>query len=220
MKGYLSLDNVAEIDVEEKSLLSRTLEKGDIIIEKSGGSETQAVGRVVYFDVDGEYSYSNFTARLRVKNANLLSKYVFVVLNNIYQSGITFEYQSGMGGLKNLDLNRYLTIKIPVPPLDIQEKIIAECQKVDEEYNSTRMTIEEYRRKIEKLFRELDVISGGGYELRLSDKDIFNLFIGKRVLNSELVKTGLPVYSAMVVVKAYLKSIKIYNWTEMRYAKH
>lgn len=67
-----------------------------------------------------------------------------------------------MGGLKNLDLNRYLTIKIPVPPLDIQEKIIAECQKVDEEYNSTRMTIEEYRRKIEKLFRELDVISGGG----------------------------------------------------------
>ena len=196
MKGYLSLDNVAEIDVEEKSLLSRTLEKGDIIIEKSGGSETQAVGRVVYFDVDGEYSYSNFTARLRVKNANLLSKYVFVVLNNIYQSGITFEYQSGMGGLKNLDLNRYLTIKILVPPLDIQEKIIAECQKVDEEYNSTRMTIEEYRRKIEKLFRELDVISGGGYELRLSDKDIFNLFIGKRVLNSELVKTGLPVYSA------------------------
>ncbi len=49
-------------------------------------------------------------------------------------------------------------VKIPVPPLDIQKKIVDECAKIDEEYNNTRMTIEEYQAKIEKLFDDLEVI--------------------------------------------------------------
>ena len=56
-------------------------------------------------------------------------------------------------------------IKIPLPPIDIQKDIVLKCEKVDEEYNSTRMSIEEYRKKIETLFDELEVItknSGGG----------------------------------------------------------
>ena len=39
------------------------------------------------------------------------------------------------------------------------------AKAIDSEYNSTRMSIEEYREKIEKLFEELEVItknSGGG----------------------------------------------------------
>ena len=42
--GFLDLSNVAEIEVEQSSFEKRKLQKGDIIIEKSGGSETQAVG--------------------------------------------------------------------------------------------------------------------------------------------------------------------------------
>ena len=45
MQGELNLDNVAEIQVEENAFVKRKLQKGDIIIEKSGGSQTQAVGR-------------------------------------------------------------------------------------------------------------------------------------------------------------------------------
>ena len=57
--------------------------------------------------------------------------------------------------------------KIPVPPIEVQEQIIAECEKIDAEYNSTRMSIAEYRNKIETLFEELEVItknSGGGVQ--------------------------------------------------------
>ena len=75
------------------------------------------------------------------------------------------------------------------------------CAKIDEEYNSTRMSIEEYRKKIETLFDELEVITknSGGYKLTLSDKTSFAVSIGKRVLNSELVPEGtIPVFSANV----------------------
>ena len=46
-----------------------------------------------------------------------------------------------------------------MPPPEIQQQIINECDKIKNEYNSTRMTIETYRKKIEELFDELDVIS-------------------------------------------------------------
>lgn len=49
--------------------------------------------------------------------------------------------------------------QIPVPPLHIQKKVIAECQKVDKEYNTSRMAVEEYRGKIAKIFEKLDVLT-------------------------------------------------------------
>ena len=49
----LNLDNVAYIDAEAKQFASRKLLDGDIIVERSGGSEKQPVGRVVLFDIVG-----------------------------------------------------------------------------------------------------------------------------------------------------------------------
>ena len=204
MDGNLNLENVAEIDVEEEQFLKRKLEKGDIIIEKSGGSETQAVGRVVLFETEeGDFSYSNFTSRLRIIDKKVLSKYLHIFLNDFYQRGYTFQYQNGSSGLKNLDLTRYLKIKIPVPPIKVQQEIIEEVEKLEKKYQKSRMKIEEYRNEIEKIFKNLDVIEeiseigGGVLKFKLSSDD-FSISIGKRVLNKELSEAGIPVYSANV----------------------
>lgn len=172
MVGRTDYNDIAYIDVEKKQLENRKLEKGDIIIEKSGGSATQAVGRVIYFDKeDSNYSFSNFCARLRLKKkvkTDVIPYYVFLMLNDIYQVGHTFNYQTGSSGIKNLNLNRYLSIKIPVPPKEVQEKIIAECKRVESDYEKTRMTIEEYQSKIKHIFEELDVVKndGGGVQTK------------------------------------------------------
>lgn len=54
--------------------------------------------------------------------------------------------------------------KIPVPDIDLktQKKIVAACSAVDAEYESTRMSIETYREKIQKLFADLDVLAARG----------------------------------------------------------
>ncbi|KXU16005.1 Type I restriction-modification system, DNA-methyltransferase subunit M / specificity subunit S [Streptococcus oralis] len=46
--------------------------------------------------------------------------------------------------------------KIPLPPLAIQTQIVEECDKIDEEYNQTRMKIEEYRAEIVQIFDRLE----------------------------------------------------------------
>lgn len=49
-------------------------------------------------------------------------------------------------------------IKIPLPPIDIQKQIITECKKVDKEFNRSRMSIEEYKKKIAKVFESFEVV--------------------------------------------------------------
>ena len=61
--------------------------------------------------------------------------------------------------------NTFSLVEIPLPPLSVQKKVVAECGKVDEEYNTSRMTIDEYRARITKVFSDLEVIiaqNGGG----------------------------------------------------------
>ncbi len=132
--GKFDYTAIAKIEVEEKQFKNRKLKKGDIIVEKSGGSETQAVGRVVLFNKDdSDFSFSNFTNRVRIIDNNKLnSQYLHIYLNFVYEQGYTFNIQSGASGLKNLDMNKYLKIKIPIPPIKIQKKIIFEIEKIEQ----------------------------------------------------------------------------------------
>lgn len=60
-------------------------------------------------------------------------------------------------------------VKIPVPSIDVQEKIIDECKKVESVYEKTRMKIVEYQAKIQDIFAELEVVKndgGGGVQTK------------------------------------------------------
>ena len=50
------------------------------------------------------------------------------------------------------------SIPIPVPPIDIQKQIISEVDKLDKEYQNSRMTIEGYREEIKNIFNKLGVL--------------------------------------------------------------
>lgn len=127
----LKLEDIAEIQVEEKMLEKRKLEIGNILIEKSGGGPNQPVGRVVYIDDRAEgYSFSNFTSRITTKNKKLKPKYLYWFLNYVYRSGKTELMQKRSTGIRNLQLEEYKKLTIPIPPLDDQEEIIKRCENV------------------------------------------------------------------------------------------
>ena len=124
----LKMDDVAMIDVEERQFATRKLQVGDIIIEKSGGSDKQPVGRPVIFNIpDGDYSFSNFTSALRVNDkSKVLPEYLQKFLYKFYLTGKTAEMQSKTTGLRNLDFNAYKQIKVPVPTVEEQQRIVSE----------------------------------------------------------------------------------------------
>lgn len=161
--GFLDYSDVAEIDVETTQLLTRTLQYGDIILEKSGGSDTQAIGRVVLFDKEDDnetYSYSNFCSRIRVNNAYEVNPlYLWIVLHNFYCQGGTIPLQNGIR-LLNIDMAGYSKIKIPVPPIDVQKQVVEEICKVDESVSSFIQLIEKNEADVEGLLSSINFENG------------------------------------------------------------
>jgi type I restriction enzyme S subunit len=125
-EGALDDSDIAYIDVEEKKFEKRRLQFGDIILEKSGGGPKQPVGRVVLFNKkDGDFSFSNFTAALRVLDPRELDfRFLHKFLHWTYLSGVTEGMQSHSTGIHNLDGDAYKAIKISFPTLPEQQRIV------------------------------------------------------------------------------------------------
>jgi type I restriction enzyme S subunit len=127
----LNLENVAELSVETKQLATRKLRSGDLIVEKSGGGPKQAVGRVVLFSEEGEnFSLSNFTSALRIKDpSKFIPKFIQLFLFLQYILGKTETMQSNSTGIRNLNMNQFLDIEIPIPSIESQEEIVNRLDK-------------------------------------------------------------------------------------------
>lgn len=97
----------------------------------------------------------------------------------------------------SISQNEVKDIKIPLPPIDIQRKIVSECEKVDKEYNNSRKDIGECKKKIAEVFDNID--KKATKKIRLSNEALFDISIGRRVLNSEVNPNyDIPVFSANV----------------------
>ena len=122
----LSFDNIEYLDVEAKQYKTRKLQKGDLIVEKSGGSEKQPVGRTVLFDRDdGEYSFSNFTSVLRIKDRDIISpEFLYKYILFVYLRGDTRKMQKATTGIHNIEFDKFLSIPVPTPPLSEQQSIV------------------------------------------------------------------------------------------------
>lgn len=112
--------------IEESKIESKKLNYGDIIIEKSGGSPTQPVGRVLFYDYTDSVPRicNNFTAILRPITGNN-PKYLAYLLNFLYQQGAVLKHQNKTTGIINLKLNNYLKdISVIIPQLETQKNIV------------------------------------------------------------------------------------------------
>ena len=110
-EGVVDYTDVITRIITKKNLDEKYLKPGDIIIEKSGGSDKQPVGRVIYFDgPEKKYLFNNFTGLLRVKEPNRwFPKYVFYSLFGNYRRGGTRPFENKTTGLHNLKTDDYVS---------------------------------------------------------------------------------------------------------------
>jgi type I restriction enzyme S subunit len=155
-EGRLELKSVVERNIDENKVEKKKLLKGDIIIEKSGGSPSQPVGRVVYFEEEGLYLCNNFTSCLRPKAKKVFPKYLHYILFSAHKGGITQAFQNKTTGIINLKLNNYLEdLKIPLPPLPTQKKIAAILDAADAHRQKTKQLLAKYDELAQSIFLEM-----------------------------------------------------------------
>ena len=155
--GHINLNKgIAKRNIDDKKVEKKKLVYGDIIIEKSGGSPKQPVGRVIYFNLkDDTFLCSNFTSVLRAKKT-VNSKYLHYLLFAHHQFKTTLSFQNKTTGIINLQLSRYLKkAKIPLPPLPIQKKIATILDAADNYRQKTKALIDKYDQLTQSIFLDM-----------------------------------------------------------------
>ena len=134
----LNYSNIEYIDVEQRAFVQRHLLNGDLIVEKSGGSDNNPVGRAVLYEGDnGVFSYSNFTMVLRIKYKELvLSKFLYYYILAKYTAGVMKSMQTQTTGLHNLILDKYLSMPLYLPPYSEQKRIISKIEDMFEKLDA------------------------------------------------------------------------------------
>ncbi|MPB26231.1 N-6 DNA methylase [Campylobacter coli] len=176
-------------------------------------------GNAIVQFYNGKSSYSTDTYALKSNNENYIDTYFLYILLKQLENFINCFLFKG-SGLKHLQKTELKSLKIPLPPLEIQKQIVAECEKVEEQYNTLSLSIKEYQNLIKAMLQKCGIIEDNQeYELNsILDKinnlckinldseflssfnktikeyalsnPIFKLSIGKRVLNNELLENG------------------------------
>ena len=154
--GVIDYSQVVLRSIDQKKVESKRLKPGDIIIEKSGGSPKQPVGRVVFFDSQELFLCNNFTSVLRPKVESVYPKYLLYILFSNHQFGFTGGFQNKTTGIINLKLTRYIDeTKIPLPPLEQQKKIATILDTADAYRQKTKALIDKYDELTQSLFLDM-----------------------------------------------------------------
>ena len=110
--------------IPQHQRLSRTVSKGDLLLEKSGGGETQPVGAVVLFDLAIPAVCSNFIARVQLL-PGFDSSFLCYLHAALYSARINVKSIKQSIGIQNLDASSYFNEAVPYAPLDEQRRIVA-----------------------------------------------------------------------------------------------
>lgn len=176
-------------------------------------------GNAIVQFYNGKSSYSTDTYTLKSKNENYIDTYFLYILLKQLENFINCFLFKG-SGLRHLQKTELKSLKIPLPPFEIQKQIVAECEKIEEQYNTLSLSIKEYQNLIKAILQKCGIIEDNQeYELNsILDKinnlckinldnkflssfnktikeyplsnPIFKLSIGKRILNSDLLEDG------------------------------
>lgn len=120
----LNFDDVACLKEEFIIPNEKKLHKGDIFICMSNGS-TQHLGKVAFIDKDMDYAFGGFMGVIHPDNTTIYPKYAFYACLSSEYRRFLASILNGIN-INNLKWSDLSNLQIPIPPLEEQERIVAE----------------------------------------------------------------------------------------------
>ena len=141
-EGVIDYSDICYRNIRKDTIGDNYLQKGDLLVEKSGGTKTHSVGYVNFFDGDNDiFVCNNFIIGLRPNNEIVDSKYLFYQLRYMYECGYFSDCYNKTTGIQNLKANQYLGKNIRVECKNRQKSIADELDGIVEAINLKRKEV-------------------------------------------------------------------------------
>ncbi len=122
--GHLDVSDLKHIDLSEADLTKYTLQRGDILINRTNSLEH--VGKAAVFNLDdGHWVFASYLVRLVADESKVLPEYLAATINS--RIGRRYVHQTARRaiGMVNINVKEITAMPIPVPSLDAQRAVVA-----------------------------------------------------------------------------------------------
>lgn len=216
--GYINISEPKYVPLSfYKNAQKGKIRKNDILLCKDGALSGKIA--IVRNELNNKEAMVNeHIFIIRCKDL-LTQNYLFYFLHsNIGQKLVKSKITgSAQGGINKTNI---LSLLIPLPPIEIQQQIVDECTKIDEEYNTAILQINDFKAKIESTFKNLINNIENQYQI-VDLKDVCNdIFAGgdaptKDNLRNQIIdEFNVPVYSNGTGSNA------LYGYTNIKRVQH
>jgi type I restriction enzyme, S subunit len=191
LDGSWNINEPAKRSLSKKEYNNALLEKGDLLLTKSSGSE-QHIGKTAIVDnnvAELRCAFSNFMQRLRTKK-NLVPKYLYYFLNNNGREQL-LHLSTTTTGLKNLSGSIINNLKVQAPTINEQTFISTFLNKKTSEIDYLIADKEELIKKLEEYKQSIiteAVTKGLNPDVKMKDSEIE--WIGEIPEHWEIKKLG------------------------------
>ena len=140
--GLLRNDEFKYVDLNKKSK-NYILHKKDVLVARTGAT----YGKTLYFDEDMKAIFAGYLIRLNFDKDRINNKFYWIFAQSLHYEKQKSSLVQG-GGQPQFNANAIKRIIVPIPPLEIQEQIIAQIEKEQKAVEASKELIMIFEQKI------------------------------------------------------------------------
>ena len=190
------LDALKEMKFEEWEKERYSIREGDLVVCEGGD-----IGRCAIWNKKETVLYQNALHRVRF-NGEMLPRFCMYFLMNLKKSGeLDAKYGKGVT-IKHLVKSSLLSIPVPIPPLPIQQRIVAELDCISSILEKKRQQLKELDNLAQAIFYDMfgdPVENEKGWEVK-EFGDLIKLRSGQSLSAKNIVEGEFPVYGGNGIV--------------------
>ena len=117
--GFLKYDKNIYLPIDKNSI---RIEVNDILFNNTNSQEL--VGKTAILKENKELTFSNHITIIRVRKEAILPDYLWIILNMYQRNRIFYSICTNWNNQSGIGLELLKKLKIPLPPLEIQQQIV------------------------------------------------------------------------------------------------
>ncbi len=152
--GYIDDNNLERVDVNDKSIISKKVNEGDILFVRSSVKYEGVGYPCIAKKYNENLSFAGFIIKATPDKNKVIPEFLCSLLRTSRFRNITIK-KSNRGTITNISQNNLMSIKVPLPNLEIQKKIVKDIFNEYEIIRKNDHLIDIFEDKIENTIKSL-----------------------------------------------------------------
>jgi restriction endonuclease S subunit len=151
---YININSCQSVDLTDKSIDSKLVSPGDILVVRSSGSDSKVGSIALVPETNERIAFNGFLIKLKVNPKKMCAHFLFALLQTTKYRNL-IRKSANKVSINNITQDSLKSLVIPLPSINIQNKIVEKLEQEREVIEGNKELIKIYEKKINDKIKEL-----------------------------------------------------------------